>query len=164
MQELRADAIERGSSVRANDLVAARQQHQERKRLASMNHPLATENEVLESKRRKRLIEAEHLENPVLLRLDRMERRMERRMEQMEQRNMNRFRRTTSEAIVPVIRLSDGKAPDAHADLWFPADQNELMVASSQQCDALLEFYDLSTRGNIEVQRTRLKQFLGVIL
>ena len=188
-----AQAILQGDDLNNAHVAASRHQHQNRKRLAKNDANLVTEDELVASKRRKHIVAASNFDGPIpawgqqmaaLLqqmnqaianvqqqmdqRFDKMDQRMEqmeRRMQQESERAMNRFRRNTSDEIVPVIRLVDGQYP-ADANLWFPRNQIQLLKARMERIGPLMDFYSLPAAAevNIRVKRARLMAFLGVSL
>jgi len=170
-----AQNINAGDPLNDNHVVAARNQHKNRKALEMAN--LATDDEVTESKRRKHGVESANFDGSVPLwaqqmmqqnqqmqqQMQQQLQRMERRIEQESQRSMNRSRRSTSDAIEQLVRLADGYYPHQH-QVWFPADQESLLTATVPNLTALLLFYNIPVNGNRQQKIASLKKFLGVTL
>jgi hypothetical protein len=171
-----APAIAMGDATSVQHVVAARLQHENRKRLAGLNPPLAAEDEVVASKRRKHFVQSANFDGPVPAwalqmqqqmqqmqqQLQQQLQQMDRRIQQESDRSMNRSLRTTLQPMVRVIRLVDGNPPPAAS--WFPAHYHDLHHATQAQITALLGFYQLPVVGNLEVKRERLQAHLGVFL
>jgi hypothetical protein len=183
-----APAIAMGDATGVQHVVAARAQHANRKRLAKLDPPQATETEVVDSKRRKHLVQSanfdgdvpmwaqqmqDQLTNTIQQQLQQHTNTIQQRMDTMDRRiqlesdrSMNRSLRTNQNPIVAVIRLSDGLRPtdnDAN-NLWFPEDYKRLQNATPARINPLLGFYQLDQGGNLGDKKDRLQAHLGVTL
>jgi TolA-binding protein len=88
--------------------------------------------------------------------------RLERCIQIESQRSRNYARHTTGSAVAKLMTASDGTMPPGN--LWFPANQNELVHATSDQMIPLFNFYQLPQNGTVAEKRDRLADHLGVIL
>ena len=176
-----AAAIQMGDNLDAAHVGAAIVQHKNRKRLATMNPPMALPEEVVQSKRRKHKVESANFDGPTPLwaqqmqqqmtqlqqqmeqQMTQLQQQMERRIDRESQRSMNRSRRNTGEEIQPVIRLNDGQTPTDH-NVYFPENQVALEALTGAHVVALLNFYGLDVNGNIRARKDRLMRHLGVTL
>ena len=165
-----AAAIQMGDNLDAAHVGAAIVQHKNRKRLATMNPPMALPEEVVQSKRRKHKVESANFDGPTPLwaqqmqqQMTQLQQQMERRIDRESQRSMNRSRRNTGEEIQPVIRLDDGQTPTDH-NVYFPENQVALEALTGAHVVALLNFYGLDVNGNIRARKDRLMRHLGVTL
>jgi hypothetical protein len=181
-----AAAIVQGELVHGGHVAAAADQHQNRKRLLECTPPLATQNEVFDSKRRKHTVQSIsfdaganvppwalaihgtllqqqdtlHQQQDTLNQQQERLQRISRELQRESQRSMNRSRKSNAETIEKVVRVEDGHMPNP--PMWFPADQNALMIASVIQIEALLQFYGQDPIGLKAQKQIQLKNFLGV--
>jgi TolA-binding protein len=71
--------------------------------------------------------------------------------------------RTNDDEITPMRRQDDGAYPLDHG-VWYPNDLMAIWSATHANLDVLLEFYGLTTVGNVDLKRRRLRTFLGISL
>ena len=170
-----APGITEGEPLAFRDVTAALLQHQNRKRLAVCVPILATEDELVASKRRKLTVQSSNFDGPVPAWAQQMMaavqemredlHQLTRRYDEEKARTMNRSQRRTTDPIEPLLRLVDGDTPNngRHPQLWFPQNQEDLLVAAPARVNALLRFYNLGDEGNNAEKKFRLMKHLGVI-
>jgi hypothetical protein len=186
-----AAAILAGDDLDESHIVAATRQYKNRKHLAAMEPPQATQAELVSAKRRKHNVESAHFDGPTPLWAQQMQHQLQTQMQQLQtqmqqqqtqleaqmqthytqlgrrieiesQRSMNRSRRSTNDHIQPLVRM-DGQTP-LDTGIFFPANQIELEDITVNNLNSLLQFYGLATDGLRGPKKDRLKQHLGVVL
>jgi hypothetical protein len=156
-----APPIAQGDLLHLDHVNLAEAQFQNRRRLFKCIPPLATQDEVLASKRRKHDVESVNfvgVDVPLwavalqqqMANMATQQQNMERMIRQESQRSINRSRKSTSEPIEMVVRLNDVQFPN---HIWFPNDQDALMLAPANRINPLLEFYDLDLIGTLTEKR-----------
>jgi outer membrane protein OmpA-like peptidoglycan-associated protein len=146
---------------------------------------MATEDEVVASKRRKHDVDsanyvgtalplwAHNLQQALQQQMTAMQQALQQEMQQNvqritrvilqeSQRSINRSRHSNAKRIERVIRVDDGQIPGPH--IWFPLNESSLMNATEAQLSDLLGFYNQNPHGAKVERQDRLKEFLGVTL
>eukprot|EP00977_Amphora_coffeiformis_P020548 scaffold8371_cov199-Amphora_coffeaeformis.AAC.1 len=178
-----AAGIAAGDVMSSQHVIDARIQHQTRKHFFQAGNQTATDDEVVNSKRRKHQVESANFDGAAPLWGQQMQHQMQQMQHQMQQmqhqmqqmqetlerkitieseRNMNRSRRSTSDPIAKLIRVNDGQYPQDND--WPFANQNELESATGNRIHPLLVFYGLPVTGSLVERKGRLKMHLGVVL
>ena len=186
-EEAVAPEIQEGDAMNDEHVIAAQNQYKNRKKLRDFNAALITNEELVSSKKRMRLVESVHFVDPgqpqwavqMQQQMNQMQQQTQQQMNQMQQqlheviagiqllnqeaeRTRNRVCvRTNDDEITPMRRQEDGAYPLDHG-VWWPNDVAAIWNATSANLDALLQFYGLAIAGNLDLKRQHLRTFLGI--